>query len=111
MLLDSHNLYGVISILYDAWQYIILELSISSHLLGILCHSDVAFIDEQWAGIGLKPFTMPLVRLFRVPHLRGEYFCLVVLDHTLTPCGDSLPFPTVPMNVHLIQIAMMHPFL
>ena len=70
MFLDSHNLNGVISILYNAWQYIILELSICSHLLGILSHSDVALIDEQRTGIGLKPLTMPLVRLFRVPHLR-----------------------------------------
>ena len=68
MLLDSHDLDAVVTVLDDARQYILLELSIGTYLLGILTHTDMALIDQKRSSLCLESLLLPFVRL-RIPYL------------------------------------------
>ena len=91
MLLDGHDLNAIIAIGNDAWQYIVLKLSISAHLLGILSHSDVALVDEEWIHLSPESLLLPSVRSW-IPHLRREYLGLLILHHALCPGRYALAF-------------------
>ena len=110
MLLDSHNLNAVVTILDDTWQHILLKFCVSANLLCILCHTDMAFIDEQRCHIWSEGFLLPFI-WFRIPNLSRENLGLVVLYYALCPCRNTLTFTTFPMNFHLEEIAMFHGFL
>lgn len=56
MLLNRHDLDAVVAILDDARQNVLLELRVSSHLLSILSHTDVALIDQERSGLWLEVF-------------------------------------------------------
>ena len=107
MLLDSHDLNAVVTILNDTWQHLLLELGVGSNLLSILSHSDMALIDEQRSGVWLEGLLLPLVRL-RAPNLRREYLGLLILNHTVSPCRDTLAFSTFPVHLHLEEITVLH---
>ena len=110
MLLDSHNLNAVVTILDDTWQHILLKLSVSTNLLCILRHTDMAFIDKQRCHIWSEGFLLPFI-WFRIPYLCRENLGLVVLYYALCPCRNTLTFSTFPVNFHLEEIAMFHGFL
>jgi ABC-type dipeptide/oligopeptide/nickel transport system ATPase component len=82
MLLDSHNLNAVVTILDDTWQHILLKFCISANLLSILCHTDMTFIDEQRCHIWSEGFLLPFI-WFRIPNLSRENLGLVVLYYAL----------------------------
>ena len=107
MLLDSHDLDAVVTVLNDTWQHVFLEFRVGAHLLGILSHSDVALVDEQRSGARLEGLLLPLVR-FRAPHLCRENLGLLVLNHTVGPCRDSLAFSAFPVHLHLEEVAVLH---
>ena len=107
MLLNRHDLDAVVAILDDARQNVLLELRVSSHLLSILSHTDVALIDQERSGLWLEVFFLPDVRL-RIPNLGREYFGLLILHHSSCPSRDSLAFATFPMNFHLKEVAVPH---
>ena len=106
MLLNSHYLYAVISFLDDAWKDVLTKFCIGAHLLGILCHTDVALVDKKWCSIWLKGLFLPLVFLFRSPYLSREYLCLIILYHTTNPCRDAFSLTTRPLYKHLVQVTM-----
>ena len=107
MLLDSHHLNTVIAILDDTWEHVVLELRIGAYLLGILAHSDVALVDEQRRLVGLELLLTESVGFLRIPYLCGENLCIVVLNHTTAPGRNTLAFATIPLHLHLIQVAML----
>ena len=107
MLLDGHDLDAVVSVFDDTWEHIVLELCVGAYLLSVLSHTDVALVDEQRIDIGLEFFLLPYVRLLRVPHLCGEDFGVLVLHHASGPCGDTLPLASVPVHMHLIEVAVL----
>ena len=107
MLLDSHDLNAVVTILNDTWQHLLLKLSVGTNLLCILSHSDMALIDEQRSGARLEGLLLPLVRL-RAPYLRRENLGLLILNHTVSPCRDTLAFSTFPVHLHLEEITVLH---
>ena len=69
VLLNGHNLNGVIAIFLYSRQDVLGELLVSAHLLGILCHTHVALIDEQRVSMGLEVLLLEDIRLLGVPHL------------------------------------------
>ena len=107
MLLYGHHLNAVITILDDAWQHIVLELRIGAYLLGILTHSHMALIDEQRRLVGLELLLAENIRFLRVPYLGRENLRVIVLNHTTAPSRDTLTFATIPLHLHLIQVAML----
>ena len=107
MLLNSHYLYAVISLLDDAWKDFLAEFCICTNLLGILCHTDVALIDEKRCSIRLEGLFLPLILLFRCPHLSREYLCLIILYHTTHPCRNTLSLTARPLYKHLVEVTML----
>ena len=105
MLLDGHNLNAVVAVFDDTRQYIILEFGIGAHLLGIFAHSDMAFVDQEWIGLGFESLLFPFIRLWS-PHLCREYLRVLVLHNTLRPSWNTLAIASVPMDVHLIEISV-----
>ena len=110
VLLDSHNLYAVIAFLDDTWEDILAELLVRAHLLSILRHTDVALIDEQRSGIWLESLLLPLILLFRSPHLSREYLGLIILHHSANPCWDALALTTIPLYKELEEVAVLESF-
>ena len=108
MFSHSHHLNGIVAILLDAWQDVVLELGIGSHLLRILCHTDVALVDEQRIGVGLEVLLLEFVRLGWSPNLSGENLGRIVLHHTVGIGRNALPFSTIPLDFQLEEVAVMH---
>ena len=108
MLLYGHNLYAVVTSFHDARQHIILEFGIRTHLLGILRHAYVAFVDKQRISGGFKVGCFPCIRLLRTPYLSRENLSLIVLNHAVYPSGNALTLTTFPINMHLVQITMVN---
>ena len=106
MFLDSHDLDAVVTVLDDARQYILLELSIGSNLLCILAHTDMALINQERSGLCLESLLLPLVRLW-IPNLRRENLGLLILYYALSPCRDSLAFATFPVHLHLVEVTVL----
>ncbi len=46
MLLNSHDLYGIVAVGMNAREHQILELPVSAHAFALLRHADVALIDQ-----------------------------------------------------------------
>ena len=111
VLLNSHYLNTVVTILDYTRQDILAELVICAHLLGIFAHSDVALIYEQRVLVWLERLLFPLILLLWSPNLSRENLCLLVLHHSISPCRYALALSTVPLNVHLEQVAVLHCFL
>ncbi len=107
MLLDSHNLDGVITVGGNAGEHLVAEFLVCPHTLTLLCHTDMAFIDKQRAGVGHEIVDIPFERGV-VPHLRREDMCVLILHHTVGISRDTQPLPPVPMHAHLIELPVMH---
>ena len=107
MFLNSHHLNAVVSILDYTRQHVVLKLGIGAHLLSILSHTHVALVDEQRVLLGFEIFLLELVGLLRIPHLSGEYLRIVVLYHATAPSGNTLTFSPIPLDLHLIELAVL----
>ena len=108
MLLNRHNLNCIIARLFDARQNVFFKLNVSADFLGVLRHADVAFINQKRFRIDFKAFVVPLVRLRRIPNLRGENFSFIVLNDALTPSGNTFALAVVPTNFHFVKVAVFH---
>ena len=98
MLLNSHNLDTVISILYDAWKNLFLKLSVTADFFLLLRHTDMTFINQQWISGGLESFLFHLIRFLRRPYLCAEDFGLFILNNPICPCRNTFAAATVPMH-------------
>ena len=110
MLLNSHDLDTVVTILDDTWQNIFLKLCIGTNFFSILAHTDVAFVNQQRSRLWLESFFLPYV-WFRIPNLCRENLGLFILYHSSCPSRNALAFSTSPVNFHLEKITMLQRFL
>ncbi len=105
MLLYGHHLYGVVAVGGDSGKYLVAEFDIGSHLLLLLGHADMAFVDEQRASVGVELLDFPLIG-GRLPHLRGENLGLVILHHPVGVGRDAVTLATRPVYPHLVELAV-----
>ena len=108
MLLDGHNLDGVIAVGDDARQHVDAELLIGTHTLAVLSHANVALIDEQGLNIRCKLLDLELIGSLGRPHLGRENVSLLILNHSGGVCRNALAFPTLPVDTQLVQVAVAH---
>ena len=111
VLLNGHDLNGVVTVLGHSGQHVQAELVVGAHLLGILTHAHMALVDEQRVLLRTEASLLPHVGHGRVPHLCREYLGLVVLHHTAAPGGNTLALATVPLHLHLVQLTVLQVFL
>ena len=104
--LYGHYLYCVIAIGGHTRKYVLAELLVCTHALGILRHAYVALVDEQRRHIGLELLNLETVRTSRSPHLCREYERLLVLHHAASVCRNALAFAAIPFHLQLVQVAM-----
>ena len=107
MLLNSHNLYAVVSLLDYTRQDIVFEFLVCAHLLCILRHTNVALVDKQRRRVRLESLLLPFIFFLRSPYLSREYLCLIVLNNTAHPCRYALALTTVPLHEHLVEVAVL----
>ena len=107
MFLYSHYLYAIVTLLSHTRQYIVAEFHIRAHLLLILSHTDMAFVDEQGIGIGFELICLPYIGLLGRPSLSTEYLCLGILHYTIDPCRYAFSLSTFPMNTQFEERAML----
>ena len=108
MFLYRHNLNAIIAILDYTRQNIESKLIIGSNLLCILGHADMTLVNKEWIGFRYKRFLFPFVRLFRIPDLGGENLRFFILNDATSPCRDTLSLATFPIDMHLIEVAMIY---
>ena len=101
VLLDSHDLDGVVAVLGDARENEVTEFGICAYPLLLLGHTDMALIYEQRACVGAETLHLPFVRLGR-PHLGGEHMGVLVLHHARGIGRDTFTAATVPVHDHLV---------
>ncbi len=105
MLLQSHDLDGVVAEFLNARKDIPAEFLEGAHFLLFSCHADVALVDEGMgalAGMAVLPF----VRLFRSPYLGAEHLCDRVLNHAGGVGGDALPAAAGPLYEEFIELSV-----
>mmetsp|Transcript_2946 Transcript_2946/g.7968 ORF Transcript_2946/g.7968 Transcript_2946/m.7968 type:complete len:464 (-) Transcript_2946:316-1707(-) len=114
MLLDGHDLDGVVTQVPDPWQHVVLELKIGIDLRLLAGHAHVALVDPQVARL-LGPVVLELVLLvlledarlalsFRLPVTPVELHLVPSLGRPLDPSGD----PLAPLSALRLQPAL-HP--
>ena len=106
MLLDGHDLDGIIAISDDTRQYLLAKLAIGPHLLLVLRHSDMALIDQERLRLRRQRLRHPTVRRLGRPHLCREDMRLFILHHAVGPGRYALAFSTIPLDVHLIKLSV-----
>ena len=103
VLLQGHDLQGVVAQLFHARQDILPEFLERAHLFLLRRHADVAFVDERiraFAGMAV----LPDIRLGRVPHLGAEHLGYVVLNHAGGVGRQALSPAAGPFDVQLVQL-------
>ena len=109
VLLYGHNLYTIIAIFYNPGQHLISEFYIGAHLLRILPHSYMAFINKQGVFFRLEILNFPFIGC-RIPYLSRKYLCVLVLYYALCPSWYTLSMPPIPIDVHFVQLPMFKSF-
>ena len=108
MLLDGHDLDAVVTIFVYAGQDVLTELVVRSHAFLVLCHTDMAFVDEQRRGIRAEFLHLPLVGfLTGHPHLCREYLRIGILHHTGSPCGYAFALSPFPTDEEFVQLSVL----
>ncbi len=107
MLLNSHYLYGIISIGSYTRQSLLSKLIIRTHALTILSHSNMTFIYKEWLDIRDKFLNLEFIRILRVINLSREYLSVRILHHTCGISRNTFALTAVPSHKHLIQIAVV----
>ena len=108
MFLNCHDLDSIVTSFFDARQDIFFKLSISANFLSILSHTNMTFINEQWINIRFKAVITPIEGVLRTPNLSGENFSLIVLHNASCPSRNTLTAATIPINFHLVEVAVLH---
>ena len=106
MLLDGHDLDGIIAISDDTRQHLLAKLAIGTHLLLVLRHSDMALIDQERLRLRRQRLRHPTVRRLGRPHLCREDMRRIILHHAVGPGRYTLAFSTIPLDVHLIKLSV-----
>ena len=107
MLLNSHHLNAIITILDDTRQHILTELIVCAHLLRILSHAYMALVDKQRTFLWFEVLLFEIIFLSGVPYLSRKDVRLFVLHNATTPSRNTLTLATVPLYLHLVKLTML----
>ena len=108
MFLNSHNLNAIVSFLCDTRKYLFTKFIIASNFLFLLCHADMAFVNQQRISGRLKCLLPKFIGVLRSPHLRTEYLCLFILNHPCSPSWNTFTLTTIPIYIQFVQVSMMN---
>ena len=105
VLLQGHDLDGVVAQFLDAGQDILTELFERAHLLLFCRHADMAFVNH-----GMGPFSgvtvLPDIFFRRVPDLGAEHLGNWVLHNAGSVGRDSLSPAAGPLDEELVELAV-----
>ena len=107
VLLNGHDLDGVVSIVSHARQDVDPEFLERPRLLFLRSHAYMALIDEQWRCVRPKIIDAKLVLLRRVPNLGRKDLRHLILHHTSAPGGDAFTGASLPLHEELVQVAVV----
>src|SRR3712207_2318135 len=110
MLLYGHNLNTVVSVFGYTRKNFFAEFGIAAYLLFVLRHSDVAFVNQQRRSVRLERFLFESIRILGRPYLCAEYMSTFILNHIIGPCRNAFALSAFPIDVQLVQIAVMNSF-
>ena len=105
VLLQRHDLDGVVAQFFHARQHLFAEFLEGTHLLLFRRHADMAFVDERMgplAGVAVLPDKL----LGRSPHLGAEHFGHFVLHYAGGIGGQALSPAAGPFDVQFVQLAV-----
>ena len=108
VLLDGHNLNGVVAVGMDTRQDAGAEFLVAANALFFLCHAYVALINQQGRHIGHELRVRPSEGAGRGMHLGREDGRLRVLHHAVGISRNAFARPSRPVNYHFIQLAIGH---
>ena len=107
MLLNSHQLKGVIASSYDSGQNIDFEFPVRADTWSFLSHAYMGLIDYRMVITFTWCRIFPLVCSHLIPNLGAEYFGDIILNRTCSVCGDSFSFTTIPPYQKTIKTSLM----
>ncbi|EJX08615.1 membrane protein [gut metagenome] len=108
MFLQCHNLQAVVTLFNDTRQDIFSKFIIGTYLFGILSHTDMAFINQQWIALWLESLLLEYIFLLGIPYLCAEDLGLFILHDTTAPCRNAFTASTFPIHLHLIEVEVLH---
>ena len=108
MLLEGHDLQGIVPEIPDARQHVLTEFVERGHLLLLGAHADMGLIDEGTAVMRNEAGMPPAVFLGRKPYLCGENLRLRILDAPRGIGRKPLAAAAVPLHYPLEQRAVRH---
>jgi hypothetical protein len=107
MLLDGHELNGVVPGGNDSRQDLPGKLAPGSDFFRILGHAGVNLVYQRWAGRPLEMGIPPPVGLIRRPYLGVEDQRFRVLHHPAGIGRDAVAPASVPVDAKAKQVPMM----
>ena len=108
MLLEGHDLQGVVPEVADARQHVLTELVERGDLLILGAHADMGLVDEGAAVVRDKAGMPPAVFLRRKPYLGGENLRFRILDAAGRIGRKPLAAAAVPLHQPFEQRAVRH---
>ena len=106
MLLNSHNLYSVITILRHTRQHVLPELIIGTNFLLIRTHTNMAFINQKGRFFRLKFPVFKFIWDLWIPYLGTKDLCFRILNYPTYPSRNTLARTAIPLNQQLEQVTM-----
>ena len=110
MLLYRHYLNTIVSISDDAGKNVFSKLVICAHLLGILRHTNVAFVDKKGISVRFEICFLENIRISRRPNLCRKNLCLFVLHHTCGIRRNAFAFSSFPIYMKFVKISVVDGF-
>ncbi len=110
VLLNGHELDGVVSGRGDARQYLLGELAPGPDFLLGLSHSEMDFVDERCDGLAPEARVAPREGCFRAPDLGVEDEGGRVLHNPPGPGRDAVALAVLPVELQAVEIAVAQGF-
>ena len=107
MLLDGHQLHGVVAQLLNPGQHQIRELPVGADPLFLGCHADMRLIDQRRLRLFLLPFPVGPGKGFRIPDLAAEHMGPEILLRPGDAGGDAFEPAPVLFNPQLDVLAVL----
>ncbi len=108
MLLDGHNLNGIVPIFFHTGEDVLPELIVGADSFFFGGHAHVRLIDEEGRSVGPEAGCFEPILVFRLPYLRTEYIGVLVLHHPVAPCRNTFSKTTFPADMKLVKIFVMN---
>ena len=107
VLLDGHELDGVVAVFGDAGKDVESEFLECADALLILGHADVGLVDEERLGVGSETLHLEFVGILGGVDFGGEYLGVGILHHAAGVGRDPFSFAPVPEHAHFEEVAVM----